>query len=288
MKDLWEEHGYAELKLFEQNLRDQAAKLEQTLGNVEEVFLSSRNEGEVRNDQETQQSQDDINAVQNVNIQNANLEQELQDIDLHTTTRNRTREEIDSTNPAYQALLQSSQDILSSIQTNQGDFTMRKIDTRTKEKPKSDDLRNINSAVEELMEQNSMYPENDPFNYLWMANGVLYAVTVAFLLMKGWKKKRNYIPETISKTGKEKCVYEEKVKSIRRSTSIAKAELERVKENRKITRKGRKNREVLAEECKTISSSTLANFTEKQKPRLRKLKKIFPTTEEGKGGKGIE
>ena len=72
-----------------------------------------------------------------------------------------------------------------------------KIDTRTKEKLKSDDLRNINSAVEELMKQNSMSPENDPFNYLWMANGVLYAVSVAFLLMKGWKKQRNDIAVTI-------------------------------------------------------------------------------------------
>ena len=142
MKDLWEERGYAELKLSEQNLRDQAAKLEQTLGNVEEVFLSSRNEVKVRNDQETQQNQDYIIAVQNVNIQNANLEQELQDTDLHTTTMatgNGTIEETNSTNPAYQALLQSSQDILSSMQTNQGDFTRRKIDTRTKEKPKNDD-----------------------------------------------------------------------------------------------------------------------------------------------------
>ena len=69
---------------------------------------------------------------------------------------------------------------------------MRKIETGTKEKPKSDDLRNNNSAVEELMKQNS--PENDPFNYLWMANSVLYAVSVAFLLMKGWKKQRNDIP----------------------------------------------------------------------------------------------
>ena len=135
MKDLWEERGYAELKLSE----FQAAKLEQTLGNVEEVFLSSRNEVEVRNDQETQQNQDDINAVQNVNIQNANLEQELQDTDLHTATMatgNGTIGETNSTHPAYQVLLQSSQDILSSIQTNQGDFTMRKIDTRTKGKTK--------------------------------------------------------------------------------------------------------------------------------------------------------
>ena len=82
------------------------AKLEQTLGNVEDVFLSSRNEVEVRNDQETQQNQDDIDAVQNVNIQNANLEQELQVMYLHTTTMatgNGTIEETNSTNPAYQA-----------------------------------------------------------------------------------------------------------------------------------------------------------------------------------------
>ena len=105
---------------------------------------------------------------------NANLVQELQDRDLHTTnmaTGNGTIEEANST--AYQKLLQSSQDILSSIQTNQGDFTMGKIETRTKEKPTNDDLRNINNAVEELMEQNNTSPENDPFNYLWMANVVL-------------------------------------------------------------------------------------------------------------------
>ena len=109
---------------------------------------------------------------------------------------------------------------------------MRKIDTRTKEKPKNDDLRNINNTVE-LMEQDNMSPENDPFNYLWMANVVLYAVIVAFLLMKGWKKQENNIPKTISKIKKEKRVYEEKVKSIRRSISKAKAELERIKENRR-------------------------------------------------------
>ena len=56
------------------------------------------------------------------------------------------------------------------------------------------------------------------------------------------KKQRNDIPETISKIAKEKRVYEEKVKSIRRSISIPKAKLEKIKENKKITRKGRKNR----------------------------------------------
>ena len=74
-----------------------------------------------------------------------------------------------------------------------------------RKKPKNDELRNINKAVEELMEQNSRSPENDPFNYLWMAV-VLYAVIVTLLLMKGWKKQRNDIPKTISKIEKEKRV----------------------------------------------------------------------------------
>ena len=89
------------------------------------------------------------------------------------------------------------------------------------------------------------------------------------------RKQRNDIPETISKIGKEKRVYEEKGKSVRRSISIAKAELERIKENRKTIGKARKNRKELGEECKTISSSTLVNFMEKQKTMLRKLKKSF-------------
>ena len=103
MKDLWEGRGYAELKLQKQNL--------QTLRTVEEVFLSRRNEGEVRNDKKTQQNQDDINAVQNVNMQNPNVEQEIQDTDLDTTAKNGIIEVVNSTNPAYQTLLQSSKDI---------------------------------------------------------------------------------------------------------------------------------------------------------------------------------
>lgn len=47
---------------------------------------------------------------------------------------------------------------------------------------------------------------------------------------------------------------------------------ERIRENRKITKKGRKNRTILMEECKKISSSELINYMEKKKSQLRKLK----------------
>ena len=38
MNELWEEMGYENLTLTNQNLRDQAARLENTLGNVAEII----------------------------------------------------------------------------------------------------------------------------------------------------------------------------------------------------------------------------------------------------------
>ena len=57
--------------------------------------------------------------------------------------------------------------------------------------------------------------------------------------------------------------------------SIAKAELERLRENRKITKKGIKNRNILKEECKTITAFELVNFMERKKSTLNKPKKRF-------------
>ena len=45
--------------------------------------------------------------------------------------------------------------------------------------------------------------------------------------------------------------------------------------NRKLTRRGRKNRELLKMECKTLSVGELVNYMERNKAVLRKLKKGF-------------
>ena len=44
---------------------------------------------------------------------------------------------------------------------------------------------------------------------------------------------------------------------LRKMISIAKAELERLRENEKLTKKGRKNRTLLLEEYRVISSAEL-------------------------------
>ena len=40
MKDLWEEKGYEDLDFTSQHLRDQAAKLEKSLGNVTDLIAN--------------------------------------------------------------------------------------------------------------------------------------------------------------------------------------------------------------------------------------------------------
>ena len=62
---------------------------------------------------------------------------------------------------------------------------------------------------------------------------------------------------------------------IRREISIAKAELERIKANTKITKRGRKNRKLLERECKMISVKHLIEYMERRKSDLRKLKRRF-------------
>ena len=121
-------------------------------------------------------------------------------------------------------------------------------------------------------------PSGKPFTYLWIANCVLYSVVITYLLYKGLKKQRitsqSHKPDSCIEKWKKD--YKEKVVETRRKIYITKAEWERLKENRKITKKGRKNRAISQEECKTISSAIIVNYNmEKKKSLLRKLKKGF-------------
>ena len=61
--------------------------------------------------------------------------------------------------------------------------------------------------------------------------------------------------------------YVAQVGEIRKTISIAKAEFERVIINGELTKKGKRNRTVLKEECKHISAAELVSFMEKQTQR---------------------
>ena len=87
-------------------------------------------------------------------------------------------------------LLDSSNVFFALANTQQGEVGEQEIDTRISARPTKRDLNNINLTTMKLMEQHQVSPKENPFNYLWVANCVLYSVVMAFLLNKGWKKQR--------------------------------------------------------------------------------------------------
>ena len=73
-------------------------------------------------------------------------------------------------------------------------------------------------------------------------------------------------------SNKNKRVFEEKAAETQKRIFITKAELERIKQNRKVTKRGKENCALLMEECKKISSFDPFNYMVKKKAQLRKLK----------------
>ena len=71
---------------------------------------------------------------------------------------------------------------------------------------------------------------------------------------------------------KLKRIYDHEARKIRKQVSIAKAKIERLEKktkNRKITKKGRKNRSQLQKECKTISVAGLISYMSGEKKKGR-------------------
>ena len=95
-----------------------------------------------------------------------------------------------------------------------------------------------------------MVPGENPFAYLWLANCVLYSVVVTFMVLKGWKKDPN--DKTTRRAHENDSLrnkFLEIVEEVREKLSIATAELSRIKENWKLTERGKKNRSLLQKEC---------------------------------------
>ena len=103
---------------------------------------------------------------------------------------------------------------------------------------------------------------------------MLYSVVLAFLLQEGWKKQGPKRPGRGDKE-KEKRYNEVEAGKIRKTICIAKAELERLRSNKKLAKKGNRIRAILKKECKHITAAELINYMERKKAILRKLKKGF-------------
>ena len=156
-------------------------------------------------------------------------------------------------------LLELARQFFTSVSMHPGDFKSHDIDTRRKETQSTGDFKNTNSAVLELTRQNKIPQPKIRFRYLRLADCMLYSVVAGFLVYKGWKR-----PSTGNGRRKEsnkwRHVYEEKAKDIRNQISTAKSEIDGLKENRKVMKKGKRNWVILKEWGKVISESGLVSY----------------------------
>ena len=125
--------------------------------------------------------------------------------------------------------------------------------------------------------EHSIDPTTNPFGYLWMANCILYSVVAAFLINKGWKKESGIKVQTKRKTIGQtiKEAFLTRATELRKRISIATAELDGIKKNKKITKRGKRNRAILERECGKVLAANLVAYIERKKSELRKAKGGF-------------
>ena len=136
MKDLWEEKGYADLGFTSHYLRDQAAKLEKSVGNLRDLISVSVSSRENQN----MSSSGEMNVNCVANFQDANSNNIA---NLHTAERVLLPEEqVNTLNEETHALVDGAALVLSRVKTQEGEFINHEIDMRIKEKPTNNDLGN--------------------------------------------------------------------------------------------------------------------------------------------------
>lgn len=101
----------------------------------------------------------------------------------------------------------------------------------------------------------------------------MYTVVVAFLIVKGWTRQNTSQTGKGKAEDKQKETYERQAGEIRKNISIAKAETERIKSNRKITREAKSSETVGI--LQSYFGAALVSYMEKEKSKLRKLKRSF-------------
>ena len=153
MKELWDQHGYDHLALSRQNLRDQAARLEKSLGNAAGNIVSN-----VRRRQRNEVERNDIEST--VNIENFSTEQNAnqayQGTNLHINQPSTPPGPVKTQQSEEErALMEKASQMFGLVYTQPGNYENREIDTRTKERPTKNDIEIINNTVTKLVNQSS-------------------------------------------------------------------------------------------------------------------------------------
>ena len=148
MKELQDQMGHEDMGFTKQNLRDQAARLEKSLGNVTRAITNGiktkrgghNAAGDLSNGRQipktADQEEPNLHTILTQNQQRDNGDL-FSEPDLHTTL---TKEQhLNNGDQERCSFLEPANRIMETISTHPGDYSQRDIDTRTKETPSTKD-----------------------------------------------------------------------------------------------------------------------------------------------------
>ena len=170
--------------------------------------------------------------------------------------------------------LLNAKELVVDIRAQMGDMSKRKWRTRINNTPKDKDVKAVNKIVFILLED--IQDVINTSNYeqsLWLVDCVIYAAIISWYLQNSIKCENNsnkqyksYTPEWLTKLERE-------IKELRKLISQCTAEIDRLKNRGRLTRKSKRNRKHFQELIGEISIYGLTKLMMKSKARIRRLAK---------------
>ena len=286
-KHFWDEKGYQNLERTAQNLRDKIGHIEKSsqtaavlIDNVIDEQRLQLINGEEQSEQHTVMSNN--NEVQpNINTERTSdthipESEYITNVTLQSTTVENTQQPLHSNiAPEWETLRQKAFVIYTNVKEELGNWKTRKDNTFTKVVPNKTEIKHLERIAVSLVKED---PANKPGNYLWECNCAIYSVATA------WKRKdqrnsndnrhtSNNSQSNLKHRRKPKEVkkIEEKIQLRRRELSQLTAEIERIRSNRPLSRKTKRNRRWMEKGGgkKDIGITELAQMKETRLNKIR-------------------
>ena len=154
-------------------------------------------------------------------------------------------------------------------------MSKRMYSTKTKKLPTQEEVEEIDEVCGKMILDKRVISHSNPWSALWILNCIVYPAVIGWIIVSGIKPLRTDITRMDNRRGTWKqpkwlIELDEEILQLRRLISQCCAERERLWYNRRLTRKSKRNRRKIYEECGPISIRSLTNTTEKNKAKLKK------------------
>ena len=289
-KRFWDEKGYQNLERTAQNLRDKIGHIEKSSqtaavlidNEIDEQRLQLIN-AEEQSEQHTVMSNNN-EAPPNINTERTSdthipESEYITNVMPQSPTDENTQQPLHSNiAPEWENLRQKAFVIYTNVKEELGNWKIRKDNTFTKVVPNKTEIKHLERIAVSLVKED---PANKPENHLWECNCAIYSVATAWKRKDQRNSNDNRHTSSNSQSNlkhrrkpKEVKKIEENMQSRGRELSQLTAETERIRSNRPLSKKTKRNRKWMEKEGgkKGIGITELTQMKETRLNKIRILK----------------